>query len=170
MAFVAAFATLALGQPAGDETPIGSKWWPSEWGAGDQRGAANRLTPAKVLRANQLVREGTVYQLGRLYENGMPVAGKRHFSLTIPGSPTYPPSGKNGLVAFDEKDAGVFLGRKQEITEYLGILDTLRGPDRSQVLVISGGSGCGKSSVLRAGLIPRGSRRCRSWEARGAGQ
>jgi len=25
-----------------------------------------------------------------------------------------------GLVAFDEKDAGVFFGRKQEITEYLG--------------------------------------------------
>ena len=50
---------------------------------------------------------------------------------------------------------GVFFGRKQEITEYLGILDTLRGPDRSQVLVISGASGSGKSSLLRAGLIPR---------------
>jgi WD40 repeat protein len=60
-----------------------------------------------------------------------------------------------GLVAFDEKHAGVFFGRKQEITEYLGILDTLRGPDRSQVLVISGASGSGKSSLLRAGLIPR---------------
>ena len=60
-----------------------------------------------------------------------------------------------GLVAFDEKDAGVFFGRKQEITEYLGILDTLRGPDRSQVLVVSGASGSGKSSLLRAGLIPR---------------
>jgi len=60
-----------------------------------------------------------------------------------------------GLVAFDEKDAGVFFGRKQEITEYLGILDTLRGPDRSQMLVISGASGSGKSSLLRAGLIPR---------------
>src|SRR6516165_7667511 len=60
-----------------------------------------------------------------------------------------------GLVAFDEKEAGVFFGRKQEITEYLGILDTLRGPDRSQVLVISGASGSGKSSLLRAGLIPR---------------
>src|SRR4051795_5026886 len=56
---------------------------------------------------------------------------------------------------FDEKDAGVFFGRKQEITEYLGILDTLRGPDRSQVLAISGASGSGKSSLLRAGLIPR---------------
>ena len=64
-----------------------------------------------------------------------------------------------GLVAFDEKDAGVFFGRKQEITEYLGILDTLRGPDRSQLLVISGASGSGKSSLLRAGLIPRVRRR-----------
>ena len=60
-----------------------------------------------------------------------------------------------GLVAFEEEDAGVFFGRKPEITEYLGILDTLRGPDRSQVLVISGASGSGKSSLLRAGLIPR---------------
>jgi hypothetical protein len=60
-----------------------------------------------------------------------------------------------GLVAFEEKDAGVFFGRKQEITEYLGIIDTLRGPDRSQMLIISGASGSGKSSFLRAGLIPR---------------
>jgi hypothetical protein len=67
-----------------------------------------------------------------------------------------------GLVAFDEKDAGLFFGRKQEITEYLGILDTLRGPDRSQVLVISAASGSGKSSLLRAGLIPR-LRRKRDW-------
>src|SRR3954466_3991161 len=67
-----------------------------------------------------------------------------------PGVGPYP-----GLVAFDEKDAGVFFGRKQETTEYLGILNTLRGPDRSQVLVISGASGSGKSSLLRAGLISR---------------
>jgi hypothetical protein len=60
-----------------------------------------------------------------------------------------------GLVAFNDKDAGVFFGRKQEVTEYLGILDTLRGPYRSRVLVISGGSGSGKSSPLGAGLIPR---------------
>jgi WD40 repeat protein len=69
-----------------------------------------------------------------------------------------------GLVAFDEKDAGVFFGRKQEITEYLGIVDTLRGPDRSQMLVISGASGSGKSSLLRAGLIPR-LRRKSEWVA-----
>ena len=99
-------ATLASAQPAGDETPISPKWWPSEWGADDQRGAANRLTPDKVLQAGKLIQKGKVYQLGRVYEHGMPLPGKRHFSLTIPGSPTYPPEGKNGMVAFDEMFSG----------------------------------------------------------------
>jgi hypothetical protein len=33
---------------APQDTPIGDKWWPSPWGADDQRGAANRITPTKV--------------------------------------------------------------------------------------------------------------------------
>src|SRR5260370_19183563 len=101
---VFAVAVLALVLPGQaqdkDETPIGPKWWPSEWGADDQRGAANRMTPEKVLRANKLIEKGQIYQLGHLYENGMPMVGKRHFSLTIPGSPTYPPTGQNGLGPF----------------------------------------------------------------------
>jgi kynurenine formamidase len=106
LALLAIVAALASGQPAGDETPIGPKWWPSPWGPDDQRGAANRITGETVLRANKLVTKGQIYQMGHLYENGMPMIGKRHFSLTIPGSPTYPPSGKNGLVAFDELVSG----------------------------------------------------------------
>jgi kynurenine formamidase len=89
-----------------DETPIGPKWWPSEWGAEDQRGAANRLTAAKVLEANRLIQTGKIYSLGRVYERGMPLPGDRHFVLTIPGSPTRPPSGKNQLVSFDEMFTG----------------------------------------------------------------
>ena len=60
-----------------------------------------------------------------------------------------------GFVAFEEKDAGVFFGRNQEITQYLNILKTLKSPDLAQAFVISGGSGSGKSSLLKAGLIPR---------------
>ena len=60
-----------------------------------------------------------------------------------------------GFVAFEERDAGVFFGRDAEITEYLDALNLLRAPDRAQALVISGGSGSGKSSLLKAGLIPR---------------
>jgi kynurenine formamidase len=98
----------ARGQrPAAEpETPIGPKWWPSEWGPDDERGAANRLTPAKALEAKDLIRSGKVYQLGREYESGMPIAGKRHFSLTIPGLPTGGPGGKNQLVHNDELISG----------------------------------------------------------------
>jgi kynurenine formamidase len=99
-------ATLGLGQPPGADTPIGPKWWPSEWGADDQRGAANRITPDKVLEANRLIRTGKIYQLGRVYEEGMPLPGKRHFNLSIPGSPTRGPEGKNRIVSFDEMFSG----------------------------------------------------------------
>jgi len=88
------------------DTPIGSKWWPSEWGAADQRGAANRLTSNKVLEARDLIRQGRTYQLGRLYEHGMPIPGKRHFSLTIPGLPTGTPTGVNQMVSNDELISG----------------------------------------------------------------
>jgi kynurenine formamidase len=88
------------------ETPIGPKWWPSEWGPDDQRGAANRLTPEKVQQAARLIRAGKVYSLGRVYEYGMPLPGKRHFSLIIPGSPTGGPDGKNRIVYHDEMFSG----------------------------------------------------------------
>ncbi|MCE9525585.1 MAG: cyclase family protein [Planctomycetales bacterium] len=88
------------------ETPIGPKWWPSKWGPDDQRGAANLLTEKKVLEAKECISSGKVYSLGRLYEHGMPIPGKRHFSLTIPGLPTGTPSGKNGLVHNDELVSG----------------------------------------------------------------
>ena len=60
-----------------------------------------------------------------------------------------------GFLAFEERDAGVFFGRDQEITTYFEELNLLRSEDRAQALVISGGSGSGKSSLMKAGLIPR---------------
>jgi kynurenine formamidase len=78
---------------AAAQTPIGAEWWPSEWGPDDERGAANRITPAKVLEAVSLIEEGKIYQLGQVYEAGMPMSGSRHFKLTIPGLPTSGPGG-----------------------------------------------------------------------------
>jgi kynurenine formamidase len=103
--FVGASWVTRGSQPAGD-TPIGEKFWPSEFGAADQRGAANRITPAKIVSAARLVQTGRVYQLGRLYEHGMPIPGKRHFSLTIPGLPTSAPAGSNKVVSNDELVSG----------------------------------------------------------------
>ena len=66
------------------------------------------MTPEKVLQANRLVTQGKIYQLGRVCEQGMPVPGKRHYSLTIPGLPTYPvdPTTKNKMIANDELVSG----------------------------------------------------------------
>ena len=76
------------------------RWYPSRWGADDQRGAANRITSAKVLEAKDLINKGVVYQLGRVYEAGMPLFGGRHFSLRIPQ--TFGPQGNNQFTYHDE--------------------------------------------------------------------
>ena len=80
--------------------------WASEWGPDDERGAANRITPQKVLEATRLIKEGRIYELGRVYEAGMPLFPGRYYSLTIPGSPTGGPFGKNNLVYHDEIVSG----------------------------------------------------------------
>ena len=74
-------------------------WYPSQWGADDQRGAANRLSPREVLAAKDLITTGQVYQLGRVYEAGMPVFGTRHYSLKIPYA--LGPLGENRTMAHD---------------------------------------------------------------------
>ena len=87
---------------ASAQAPAGADFMPSEWGSNDERGATNRLTPKKVLEATQLIREGKIYELGRVYEAGMPLFPGRHYILTIPGSPTGGPLGKNNIVYHDE--------------------------------------------------------------------
>lgn len=99
-------AALLFWVSATAQTPMGPEWWPSEWGPDDERGAANRLTPAKVLEAAALIREGKVYELGRVYEQGMPLVGNRHLKLTIPGLPSFGTGGENGVVFNDEMVSG----------------------------------------------------------------
>ena len=89
--FLFSFSVLTLALSASAQTPSGFNWWPSEWGPEDERGAANRITPAKVLEAVSLIKEGRIYELGRPYEEGIPLADGRHYKLTIPGVPTIEP-------------------------------------------------------------------------------
>jgi kynurenine formamidase len=55
-----------------------------------------------VLSAAALITAGKIYQLGRPYEHGMPLLGKRVYSLTIPGLPSSNPSGTNQIVSNSE--------------------------------------------------------------------
>jgi kynurenine formamidase len=99
------------------------KWYPSRWGANDQRGAANRLTPAKVLEAKNLISRGAIYQLGRVYEAGMPMFGARHYSLRIPQAFKIP--GSNQPVYHDEIVSGELgqMGTQFDGLGHLGIGD-----------------------------------------------
>jgi kynurenine formamidase len=85
---------------------MGKDWWPSPWGAADERGANNRITPAKVLEAARLIKTGRVYQLGMILEAGIPLFGARHVSITIPGGPTGGPFGEHKLMYNDEMFSG----------------------------------------------------------------
>jgi kynurenine formamidase len=118
----------AHAQPARAANPFGTEWWPSPWGPTDERGAANRLTPAKVLEAAKLITTGKVYQLGRIYEHGMPLFGSRHYSLTIPGAPTGGPFGTAKLMYNDEMVSGE-IGQVGTQFDGLGHIGTLIGDE-----------------------------------------
>jgi WD40 repeat protein len=53
-----------------------------------------------------------------------------------------------GLAPFEESDAEAFFGRDNEIDELVERLESRR------LLAVIGVSGCGKSSLIRAGLVP----------------
>lgn len=88
--------------PSATDTPIGPKWWPSRWGADDEAGASNWITPDKVLAAVKLIRTGKIYEMGRVAEQQMPLFGERGFLLRMVGSPTGGPFGDNKIVWNDE--------------------------------------------------------------------
>ncbi|MFN9245054.1 MAG: TIR domain-containing protein, partial [Cyanobacteriota bacterium] len=67
-----------------------------------------------------------------------------------PGRCPYP-----GLLAFEEADAAVFFGREGEISQGQQALRQLRTYGGKGLLLVLGASGCGKSSLVRAGLLPR---------------
>ena len=77
-----------------------------------------------------------------------------------PERPIYP-----GLMYFDEDDAAIFFGRGEEIVKTLETLDSLRrqGSEAPRFLLLLGASGSGKSSLARAGVLPRLRKRPAEW-------
>ena len=146
MAVIAA-ATIARGQT--------DRWYPSRWGAADQRGAANRITPAKVLEAKNAIQKGQIYQLGHVYEAGMPMYGTRHYSIRIPQA--FPMPGKNQAVYHDEVISGELgqIGTQFDGLGHLGIGDLFyNGNRRSEFAQAEGLTKLGIENV--GAIVTRG--------------
>jgi formylglycine-generating enzyme required for sulfatase activity len=70
-----------------------------------------------------------------------------------------------GLASFgdDDADAALFYGRSREIADTLEDLRKMRAERDLRPFVILGASGAGKSSLLKAGIIPRLRREAAAW-------
>jgi formylglycine-generating enzyme required for sulfatase activity len=108
-----------------------------------ERKAVTVTFPAEDLRA---LRAG----LARL---GLVGFDTESFSWPPPDEPDRAPF--RGLEALDVKDAGVFYGRDTDLIRAREHLIELRGKGGRKLFVIQGASGSGKSSFMRAGLLPR---------------
>lgn len=72
-------ATATFGQSW--KPPTEQERCPSKWGAGDERGSGNLMTPATVLRAASLIRTGETFELGYELSNDIPFFGNRRFDV-----------------------------------------------------------------------------------------
>ncbi len=68
-----------------------------------------------------------------------------------------------GLLAFQEQDAAIFFGRDDEVGEGLDLVNRVRRLGHTRLVTVLGASGTGKSSLVRAGLLPRLRRDVERW-------
>ena len=77
-------------------------------------------------------------------ENDFPWPVTEHESCPYPG-----------LAAFEAYHAGVYFGRDQEVQELRELLEQMVSTSAHRLLYLVGASGSGKSSLVKAGLLPR---------------
>jgi formylglycine-generating enzyme required for sulfatase activity len=88
-------------------------------------------------------------------KHGLEQAGldPKYFAWPPADDPDRPPY--RGLRSLEAEDAGIFFGRDAPVVKALDRLRGLREAAPPRLLVILGASGAGKSSFMRAGLLPR---------------
>ncbi|MGA2057814.1 MAG: TIR domain-containing protein [Bradyrhizobium sp.] len=68
-----------------------------------------------------------------------------------------------GLLAYDEADAAIYFGRGDDIRRLIERLNARRAQGGAKLVALLGASGSGKSSLTRAGILPRLKRDNRNW-------
>jgi len=145
---------VAAGQ-AGWMPPTADKRCPSKWGAADERGAANLMTPESVIKATRLIRQGQVYELGKVLESAIPKFGTRVWSLNT--QRTAGPGGRNQQIGNEEvviTELGQ-VGTQFDALPHIGIGEDLYNCNKSAAIATR--SGFTKLGVDKVGaLMSRG--------------
>ena len=89
---------------------------PSKWGADDEIGSANTITPERVLAATKLVKQGKTQHLGIVVDSEVPAFAPRSLSVTIlqPGQQWGSRPFPNGMIYNDDIFTG-WLGIGSQI-------------------------------------------------------
>src|SRR5262249_28947385 len=86
-----------------NDKPLTENWAPSKWGADDKAGSANHTkNPDNIKRALSFIKQYKAITIGKYYHREAPASGPRGWQMTIPGTPTGGPFGKNALIYHDE--------------------------------------------------------------------
>jgi hypothetical protein len=100
--FTAVATAQTLQGPVSDK-PLDEKWAPSKWGAQDRAGSANHTSnSANITRALSTIKQNKAITIGKFYHREAPAFGPRGWQMSIPGTPTGGPFGKNALIYHDE--------------------------------------------------------------------
>src|SRR6478752_6834488 len=126
---------------------ITSEWQRCDLFAGD---APVTKIPIDGGEPVMLATEGLARLLNGLRALGI---GADYFPWPPPGDAERAPY--RGWAPLEEADAAVFFGRDAQILRGLDVLHRMRSSGVESNFVILGPSGTGKSSFLRAGLLPR---------------
>ena len=101
-------------------------------------------------------REGGLTRLGsELTQIALDARGGFHWDGSRPPFP--------GLLAFDAADAAIYFGRDDDVRRLIERLNARRAQGGAKMIALLGASGSGKSSLLRAGVLPRLERQAQNW-------
>ncbi len=105
MIFALAFGFAGVGARAQSwEMPGDAQRCPSKWGAKDEMGSGNLMTPAMALKAAKLIHTGEVFTLGFHLSAALPLIGSRRFDLHMKRSTATDPGtrGENEEIVITE--------------------------------------------------------------------
>ena len=112
------------------EKPLTENWAPSKWGADDRAGSSNHTkNSANIKKALATIKQFKAITIGKNYHREAPAFGPRSWQLSIPGTPTGGPFGKNALVYHDELVTAQLgqIGTQFDGPGHIGV-NTSKGP------------------------------------------